>query len=212
MNVDAVLVEVHPVGLHVSNLHCHIIHGGGLSRRGDGRHVGNVLLDVHHETSRLDDWLPPSLSLRVRLFSSIIPADESDLSLTQLGVLQSLRSSSCTFNSCTSFCFISSSNLSLTRSWLGILAFTDCLVSRFHSKLDGLTFHLHVILTVSTCTAVACCFSTWCTPGRSLGHYYLPNRSHNPDALLVQVNVLGIEYPSDSFRDKSSPPAYLLIL
>jgi hypothetical protein len=85
--VDAVLVEVHPVGLHASNLHCHITHSSSLSRRGDGRYVGNVLLDVHHETSRLDDWLPPSLSLRVRLFSSTIPADESDLSLTQLEVL-----------------------------------------------------------------------------------------------------------------------------
>jgi hypothetical protein len=72
--MDAVLVEVHPVGLHVSNLHCHTTPGS------DRRYGGYVLLDVPHEMSRLDDWLPPSLSLRVCLFSSTIPFDEFDLS------------------------------------------------------------------------------------------------------------------------------------
>ncbi len=47
-------------------------------------------------------------------------------------------------------------------------------------------------------------------PGRSLGHYYLSNRFHNPDAPLVQLNVLGIGYPPVSFRNNTSPPAYIL--
>jgi len=52
---------------------------------------GNVMLDVHHEKSRLDGWLPPSLSLLTAgfpllslsgsaFFSSTILTDELDLS------------------------------------------------------------------------------------------------------------------------------------
>ena len=45
---------------------------------------------------------------------------------------------------------------------------------------------------------------------RSLGHYYMSNRFHNLNAFLVQLNVLCIGYPPVSFRNNTSPPAYIL--
>jgi len=42
------------------------------------------------------------------------------------------------------------------------------------------------------------------------GAYYLPNRFQNPDELSVKLSVLVIAYPPASFREKPSPPTYIL--